>query len=323
MSTRESFAETPLLPPSTELSPGGLLESGRAPWPARILVCADDRPSTRDALTISRALAQRSGGQVEVLSVFAPRIPVPEIPNRDGLARCEKGDRSTAAEFLRAVRSQEHEVFDGRAPWSVHLEIGNPVRSILDTAVKTKADLVVVGLGDRDVQLRQRGASVPASLTRYVQVPMLASALLPTALPREAVVLIDREHPDPSIVRATLGCIEDAAVIWVLVHTDATSHADPSAERDKNPRTHLLHSMRRAAAAVSKDIVVREVHRTGDPIEAVLTLAREVQADLIVTAVHGTAGVVRALVPNIADQLLLTSTCSVLVVPESRLDKAG
>lgn len=47
--------------------------------------------------------------------------------------------------------------------------------------------------------------------------------------------------------------------------------------------------------------------------------ARRMSADLvvIVTPVHGTAGVVRSLVPNIADRLLLTAPCSVLVVPDA------
>lgn len=316
MSTSESFDKAPRLPRLTEVNVPKLLESGRVPWPSRILVCADDRPSTIDALAMAQALGRRSGGEVEVLSVLEPRIPIPATPGRDGSARCETRDRGTAAEFIRSVRTQERRVFDGRAPWSVHLAVGNPVRSILERAKRSAAELLVVGLGDRDISLRQRRVAIPALLTRYIRLPMLASASLGTALPRAAVMFLDREHPDPSVIRATLGSIEDAAFIWILVYRGTTLRAEHGVRHDKETLTKILQSVRRAAAAVSKQIVVRGVYRAGDPVEAVLALAREVDADLIAAPVHGTPGVVRALIPNVADQLLLTAPCSVLIVPE-------
>jgi nucleotide-binding universal stress UspA family protein len=78
----------------------------------------------------------------------------------------------------------------------------------------------------------------------------------------------------------------------------------------------VLDLVRKEASAVSKGIVVRAAYRTGDAVDAVLSLASEVAADLIVAPVNGAAGAVRSFVPNIADRLVLTARCSVLVVPE-------
>lgn len=316
MSTMSSISEvqTPRLtaPAATEL-----LAPAETAWPARILVCAHDSASTREALCTAKALALRSGAGVSVLTVFEPRVPLPNVPGKHGSARCEARDRGAAAELIRAVRAEERETCDGQAPWSVHLEVGDAVKVITEHARRASTDLLVVGLGSRDPLVRQGGVAIPVCLARYTEVPMLAAAPMLTALPQQAVVLIDRASPDVAMIRAAMRCIEPSAYVWVLIHSGTTSRSGDGVRRDKNTLAGILKIVRREAAAVSKGIIVRAVYRAGDRAEALLTLAREVNADLIVTPVHGAAGTIRSLVANVADRLLLTAPCSVLVVPET------
>ena len=314
MSTISSITEVQ----GPRLTAGGspaLLAPAETAWPARILVCAHDSASTGEALAAGRALAMRSGADVSLLTVFAPRIPLPNVPARRGLARCEEPDRVAATELLCAVQFEEKARFDGKSPWPVHLEVGDTVKVILEHAQRTSADLVVVGLGSRDPLVRQSGVVIPVCLARYIEVPMLAAAPLLTALPQQVVLLVDRESPDPAMIRAALRCIEAAALVWVLLHSDTAAHSGDGVRRDKTTLSAILKMIRREASAVSKGIVVRALYRAGDPADAMLSLAREVNADLIVTPVHGAAGTIRSLVPNVADRLLLTAPCSVLVVP--------
>lgn len=196
-------------------------------------------------------------------------------------------------------------------------EVGNPVQAIVERSKCLNADLVIVGQGSRDPLVRKGGVVIPASLSRYTDVPMLAATAMVRALPRDAVVLVDREPVDLGVIRAALGCIEDVSFVWVLIHAGTTTHSGDGVQRKKGTLADIMSVIRREAAKVSKRIVVRAVYRTGDPVDLVLTLAREVGADLIVTPVHGTPGPVRSLLPNIADRLLLAAPCSVLVVPES------
>jgi nucleotide-binding universal stress UspA family protein len=189
------------------------------------------------------------------------------------------------------------------------------VQTIIEIAQRSRADLVVVGLGSRDPLVRQGGVAIPVCLARYTEVPLLAAAPILTALPQQAVLFLDRESPDLAMIRAAMRCIEDAALFWVLIHSGTTAHSADGVKHDKETLAGILRLIRREAAAVSKGILVRAVYRTGDPVDATLSLAREVNADLIVAPVHGAAGTIRSLVPNIADRLLLTAPCSVLVVP--------
>lgn len=292
------------------------LEHGPLSWPTRIMACADGSPSAGDALAVGNALAARSNADVELVSIFAPRIPVPNAIDKRGAARCEKRDRNAAAELVRSVRNQERRRFDGHAKWPVHLEVGNPVNVIIDRASSSRADLIVLGIGDPNLRVRHCGAATPANLCNYIEVPMLAAARLETALPREAILFVDRESPDPRTVRAALGCLENAARLWVLIHGgDTLRNGARGVRRDKATISRVLDLVRREASTVSKAIIVRAAYRTGDAVDALLSLASEVAADLIVTPVNGVAGPVRSFVPNIADRLLLAARCSVLVVP--------
>ena len=286
-------------------------------WPARILVCAHHSASTGEALSTAKALAVRSGADVSLLTVFEPRVPLPNVAGKQGSARCEERDRGAAAELIRAVRSEERERFDGHVAWPVHLEVGDAVKVITEHALRVNADLLVVGLGSRDLLVRQSSVAMPVCLSRYTNVPLLAAAPMLTALPQGVVLLVDRESPDLPMIRAALRCIEPAALVWVVIHSGTTAHSGDGVKRDKNTLAGILKMIRREAATVSKGIVVRGLYRSGDPADAVLSLAREVGADLIVTPVHGAAGTIRSLVPNVADRLLLTAPCSVLVVPET------
>lgn len=314
MSTISSISEVQAPRLTAGASPA-LLAPVETAWPARILVCAHDSASTGEALTAAKALAVRSGADVSLLTVFAPRIPLPNVPEKRGLARCEEPDRGAATELLRAVQFEEKARFDGQTPWPVQLEVGDTVKVIIEHAQHTSADLVVVGLGSRDPLVRQSGVAIPVCLARYTDVPMLAAAPMLTALPQHVVLLVDRESPDPAMIRVALRCIEAAALVWVLLHSDGAAHTGDFVRRDKKTLTAILKMIRREAAVVSKRIVIRALYRAGDPADAVLSLAREVNADLIVTPVHGASGTIRSLVPNVADRLLLTAPCSVLVVP--------
>jgi nucleotide-binding universal stress UspA family protein len=293
------------------------LEHRPIAWPTRILVCADDSSSAGDALAMANSLAARSNAEVELVSIFAPRIPVPNAIGREGAARCEELDRNAAAELVRSVRNQERRRVDRFTKWPVHLEVGHPVRVIVERAKSSGADLIVLGIGNSDPRVRRCRAATPASLCNYLEVPALAAARLGTALPREAIFFVDRENPDLRTVRAGLGCLEDAARVWVLIHGgDTRSDGAAGVRRDKATISRVLEMVRKEASKVSKGIVVRAAYRTGDAVDAVLSLANEVAADLIVAPVNGAAGAVRSFVPNIADRLVLTARCSVLVVPE-------
>lgn len=316
MLTSSTRMEEHLLPRRMPISARQLLGSGEQPWPRTILVCADDSPSTDDALVAARGLASRHRANVELLSVYEPRIPLPNVPGRQGPDRCESCDRNDAAELLHRLRAKERHQF-GHIEWPVHLEVGQPVKAILARAKSANADLLILGLGSRDPGERQRNGGTAASLLRYAEMPLLAAGPMTTSLPRRAVLCVDRPSPDLSTIRAALRCLDDQALLWVLVYGGTAARSSDGIRHDKLTISRILTLVRQEASALSKRIVVRGTYRAGDAVDALLTMARDTNADLIVAPVRGEAGVVRSLLPSVAERLLLTASCSVLVVPEA------
>lgn len=60
------------------------------------------------------------------------------------------------------------------------------------------------------------------------------------------------------------------------------------------------------------------VVRVGNPVEVVLAVAEELDADLIVLGTHARRGLGRALLGSVAESIMRRSRCAVLVVPRPR-----
>jgi nucleotide-binding universal stress UspA family protein len=58
--------------------------------------------------------------------------------------------------------------------------------------------------------------------------------------------------------------------------------------------------------------------RTGDARDAIVDVARDIGADLIVMGTHGRRGVRRALIGSIAEGVLRTASCPVLTIRDAR-----
>jgi nucleotide-binding universal stress UspA family protein len=64
------------------------------------------------------------------------------------------------------------------------------------------------------------------------------------------------------------------------------------------------------------EVRLERIDVDGDMLSAILRLADELSAQLIAIPNHGAPGPVRSFLPNLAEPLLLSARCSVLVVPD-------
>ena len=64
-------------------------------------------------------------------------------------------------------------------------------------------------------------------------------------------------------------------------------------------------------------VAVQHQYEEGDPATAILEVARENSADLIVIGTHGRKGLLRILMGSVAESVLRGATCPVLVVKKS------
>lgn len=77
------------------------------------------------------------------------------------------------------------------------------------------------------------------------------------------------------------------------------------------------------AKKISKDRPLRTISRYGKAYREITEVAREINADLIVTTTHGNTGMKRALIGSTAEWIVRYAPCPVLVIPSSVADRKG
>jgi len=289
---------------------------GDRAWPRRILVGSDGSLSSGPAMRMACTLARRTGAELEIAVVYAPRIPPPPSPGRTGFARCEGAERSEAARLLHAVRRQRDglEASDCRAlRWTWRLEVGEPGASIVRIAEEDDVDLVVVGVRQPEPMNRWLGRTVMRA-ARHLRSPLLTAAPHSEAL-RRAVVAFPDGRPRAETVCAAVQCLDDGAHLWIVMPerrvTDATFD-------DLDAAVELAASCDPVAAERARGMTISAAPiASGDPLTAVLRLAAEAEADLLAVPTPRDPGPVRDFLPGLAEPLLLGARCSVLVVPDA------
>jgi universal stress protein A len=79
--------------------------------------------------------------------------------------------------------------------------------------------------------------------------------------------------------------------------------------------THLaVNQIREVLAAEGLDVVAPAVRVSPDPAKAIVEYAKEVHADVIVVGTHGRSGMSRLLMGSVAEHVVRTAPCPVLVV---------
>jgi nucleotide-binding universal stress UspA family protein len=286
-------------------------------WPRKILVASDGSAAAANALVAARMLGEHTGAEVELLTVYSPRIPLPALADRSGSSRCEAPDRSEVVTQLRSVRRQRRAYASGSSRWRIRLEVGDPVGTIVREAHRAACDLLVLGIGSADLECRRHGQELPACISSYIEVPMLATSQAASIPARRAILVMGESQPHDASLRAALGCMDALGALWIIIHTPTAEgpiSADAPDSQVISRRAPL--DIRGEIDCLAPETHVRVMHISGDAVSAAVVLAEEVRADLIAAPVHGSPGGSRPFLPNLVERLLLKSQCSVLVVPE-------
>jgi nucleotide-binding universal stress UspA family protein len=196
--------------------------------------------------------------------------------------------------------------------YSPRIAVPLPVQSPL--ARELGADVVVLGIGarepaDRPLYAGRRSAGLP----EYLGVPVLAVAAGCEAATR-CVVAFPDGRVRHRVVCAALACMPHGSRMWIALPISA-SH--DGAEQETFRLDGVGMRSPRAAEALP-EIQIRRVDMSADRCDVVLGLATELDADLIAVSEPRLAGVEHGY--DLAESLLLSARCSVLVVPDRRDD---
>jgi nucleotide-binding universal stress UspA family protein len=292
--------------------------SAMSPWPRRILVAIDGTAATDPALRAAHFFARHIDCAVDVAAIYAPRIPVPHMPNRNGIDACERGDRTDAAHLISAVRARYREIVPDRADraaWRFHLEVGDPGATLVRLAAEVRPDLVIVGISQREPLDSAAGGRTAVCAARYLTAALFAAATDHEVPSRVIVAFPDGKLHAPTL-RAALASVSRPAKLWL-----AFPERHPALAPDITDSDAIAAAVRALCGAevaeTLEDVRLERIDVAGDMLNATLRLADELYAQLIAIPNHGDPGPVRTFLPNLAEPLLVGARCSVLVVPDA------
>src|SRR4051812_5895432 len=203
-------------------------------WPRHVLVAIDGTTAPDSAIRAAHAFALRTHCTVDIVAIYAPRIPVPALSGRVGIEACEPSDRMHAAHLIATVRARHRELVPDwleRAAWQLHLEVGDPGTTIVRLAESLHADLVIVGTGQREPHGTVVGGRTVACAARYLTAPLFAAAP-DDETPSRVIVALPGGNLHVPTLRAALACVSRPAKLWLAFPERHPALAIDSCESD-------------------------------------------------------------------------------------------
>jgi nucleotide-binding universal stress UspA family protein len=202
---------------------------------------------------------------------------------------------------------------------------GVPAVEILSTADAFHADLIVVGSHGRKRLERFLLGSVAENVAKHATCPVLI-ARTPLHGLREVVLAIDDSPHSKRALRLAGHFPLPTAANLTVCHV-VRPYTPPMGPEYLPDISELIADVRQQQQGDAEALVARAaksleqwgkttkaVVRHGDPATEVLELITEQQADLVIVGARGLSAIQALLVGSVADRILKTAPCSVLLV---------
>lgn len=204
--------------------------------------------------------------------------------------------------------------------FSVTIEDGDPHAAIVKSAESWHADLVIVGYRGATGLSRIWLGGVAEKVSRLAHCPVLV--VRPKSGTRRVVVGTDFSDPALPAVKAAFDEAERVGgsvtlthcVEWPLLPSDGAgfTSATVSADLLDDIRTEAANKLDAAAKDCPVPIEQRIAH--GRASVELVRLAEAIDADLLVVGTRGRTGISRVLLGNVAETVVRSAPCPVLVV---------
>jgi nucleotide-binding universal stress UspA family protein len=287
----------------------------------RVLVATDFSETADLALAEAHARAGRTGALLVCYARSAGSPP---------LAPARPADTQTGA-GLRDMLVARMVQCTGRAQdqFSVAIDDDEPYASIVKRAEAWDADLVVVGYRGATGLARVWLGGVAEKVTRLAHCPVLV--VRPKA--GTGRIVAGTDFSDPALPAVNAACDEARRVNGKVILTHCLEMPlmlpDGAGLTGAEVSAGLLDGLeadakQRLEAAVAASPVPAEFRLTRErPSVALVRLAEAIDADLVVVGTRGRTGISRVLLGSVAEAVVRSAPCSVLVVRLHNVAAAG
>lgn len=299
------------------------IESWMRGQPRRLLLATD--LSARCDRAFDRAIFLVAAWKAELVVVhvqedFDHLLPTPvDVPPS---WRRAPDMRQLAESWIRA------EISEISPDLSIVIEAGDPAEAILRTAHTHDCDLIVAGVARNEILGRIALGNTVSHLARYSEVPVLVVRKRGTRPYGDVVVATDFSPSSRHALDAAARFFPNGRLTLFnafdaphsLMAPDPTSHRAQfreAAERDG--RTFLREAQLPALASGPVALVVEY----GDPSPRLYEHVTAKGVDLVALGTHGRSALFHTLIGSVAQSLIESLPCDVLVVPEPKASRSA
>ncbi len=271
------------------------------------------------AVRLGALVAKRLGRNMTILNVVEP-VPA-HFWDRDG---AENGgtffeERAVAArrQLARVINPTNDEV-----NWPVEVLAGDVPEVLARVAHERDVPLLVMGIGRRRPIDRLLGAETVLRTVRHADCPVLAVAHAFSAAPASAAVGVDFSRSSAYAAQSVVPMLAAGATLHLVHVWQPSDAADDVATRDNDVyRRHLAERFRRfiESLALPATVEVKTEVREGRAAERLVDFAEAHRVDIIAIGRNGPRTVERLLVGGVAERVLRSAECSVLIAPDRPL----
>jgi len=268
----------------------------------KVLVAIDNQPSSQATIDALIKMHWSEGTEIDLVTVFPHGAETVVIDGEmtTSIAEMEK----LAAELRNALRQCEVTFIAGK---------GDPKTVVLDIAEQNRADLIVVGSNCKSTLERLLLGSVSQSILNAAKCPVII-AKTPCCLAQEA---------SPGfrniLVPVDNSVYTDVAVRWLVnFHWAPETRIIVAAAVGENTDLEdVRQSLERRAREISRllhttNVTVEMVK--GQPEQAIVNLAEQHYADLILMGSHGHSGFKKMILGSVSRAVSHAAPCAVAIV---------
>jgi len=286
---------------------------------------------SEEVLRQAARVASTFGARLGVAHVLPPGFPEQAVsPHAAGAATDDIVDERRRRAHLRELVGASTGLASDA--WDELVDRGDPAQVLIDRAKRYPADLVVVGTHDRRGVERLLLGSVAEKVVRGAPCPVLviraplpiedgeAHPKLLAACDLEATTqqvlswskAMSKRFAEPIVAaHAVRMTMSDVAMVATAMFSGAvpTQPDAATAQGIHEVATGAL-GAELTAAAVDAEVEVLD----GPPAESIIARAKQIRAGLVVVGTHGKKGLTRLALGSVAEAVVKSAPCNVLVV---------
>jgi nucleotide-binding universal stress UspA family protein len=272
---------------------------------ARIVLATDLTPRCDRAAQRATALARQWGASLHLITVLERSSPLDEDAKSQNAA--------VARTRMRAMESL------GGFDATVTVLLGRPEDGVVASAGELAADLIVTGPPAGNLLTGSILGGTIASLMRHSQAPVLVVKRPGDRCYRRVVVALDLSDASRTTIK-TAQTIFSSTIPLVVFHAFGTPFrlfAGDVEAYEAGIRDGVTGELRDALKAWSvpnaSDIPV--VAEYGDPAVQIRNFVEKNDMDVVVTGTHGRSGLLNVLLGSVAEEIVRSAGCDILIVP--------